>query len=334
MPKDRLPPPAWPRRRGLVLAGGGLKAAYAAGVLEQLLPALGHKADQTAFSHVEACSSGIFNAAMMGQGREGPEIGQKWRSYRPLRALSVNWSQLIQLFWAESLFTFDRMMDNVVLSKTRHGWGLTLPFDACDPDCTYRFNAYDFTSHAVVSFAPNELEENQFLACVALPRWFPPVALDVDEGKVPGPPCAADVIGDLGACKRKHVFVDAVFATDSNAAVLVEADLDEIWVIWTVDVRGQWRDGWVNNYFRLLEQAAASAYRRERQVICDAGFTPANTVDAGAPCPPKILYEIAGDVPHHYLFGFTRGGVCRAVDQGAADAWAYLDRHRGLWGQP
>ena len=157
------------------------------------------------------------------------------------------------------------------------------------------------------------------------------MALDVDEGEFPAA-LRTDVIDELGACKRKHVFVDAVFATDSNAAVLVEADLDEIWVIWTVDVRGQWRDGWANNYFRLLEQAAASAYRRERQVICDAGFTPANTVDAGAPRPPRILYEIAGDVPHHYLFGFTRGGVCRAVDQGAADAWAYLDRASGSVG--
>ena len=121
MPEDRLPPPAWPRRRGLVLAGGGLKAAYAAGVLEQLLPALGHTADQQRVQPRRGVQFGSLQRGDDGPGQRGTRSAETWRSYRPLRALSVNWSQLIQLFWGESLFTFDRMMDNVVLSRRAMG---------------------------------------------------------------------------------------------------------------------------------------------------------------------------------------------------------------------
>ena len=177
------------------------------------------------------------------------------------------------------------------------------------------FNAYDFTRHALVSFSPETLDEEAFKACIALPRWFPPVHRS------------------LGPDEPTDVLVDAVFATDSNAAALIEPDLEleEIWVIWSVDVRGIWRKGWVGNYFRMLEQSAAAAYRRERELIIKAGFTPANAVPKGAGPPPKILYEIGGDVPAHYLFTFTQGAVRRAVDQGFNDAATYLEEHRHLW---
>ena len=305
------------RRRGLVLAGGGLKVAYAGGVLERLLPALEHNAPRASFAHVQACSSGVFNAAMMAQGKDGPDIGEAWRGLRPLRALSVNWSQVWRLFRADSLLTWNRFMKNVVRPST-DGWGLEFPKGPTHRGCEYVFNAYDFTRHALVSFTPATLDEEAFKACIALPRWFPPVHLAL------GPDEATDVV------------VDAVFATDSNAAALVDPalELNEIWVIWTVDVQGTWRNGWVSNYFRMLEQAAAAAYRGERDLIIKAGFTPASAVPKRVGPPPKILYEIGGDVPAHYLFTFTRGAVRRAVRQGFDDTTMYLNTYRHLWATP
>jgi predicted acylesterase/phospholipase RssA len=313
--RNDLDPRPAERRRGLVLAGGGMKAAYAGGVLERLLPALGHTAGGSSFRHVQACSSGVFNAAMMAQGKEGPDIGEAWRRVRPLRGLSPNWSQLWKVFRADSLLKYDRFMKNVVKLKTRDGWGLEFPLSPSDPACKYVFNAYDFSRHALVAFSAESLDEEAFKACVALPRWFPPVDLPPAEGQPP------------------DVFVDAVFATDSNAAVLADEDLglEEIWVIWTVDVQGVWRNGWANNYFRMLEQSAAAAYRRERDLICKADFVPAHDVERGAARPSKILYEISGDVPVHYLFTFTRGAMRRAVRQGFEDADRYLLEHLHLW---
>jgi hypothetical protein len=149
-----------------------------------------------------------------------------------------------------------------------------------------------------------------------LPRWFPPIRLDVPRGE--------------------DVWVDAVFATDSNAAELGRLDqpVRDIWVIWTVDISGEWRNGWRANYFRMLEQAAAAAYRREREELIHRGYVPAaqamQEMKRGCPRPHRILYEIVGDVPVHYLFTFFRRQVSRAVDQGAREATAYLDRYAEL----
>ena len=50
-------------KRALVLAGGGLKVAFQAGVLEVWLDEAG-----VTFDHVDAASGGCFNAAMLCQG--------------------------------------------------------------------------------------------------------------------------------------------------------------------------------------------------------------------------------------------------------------------------
>ncbi len=299
-----MPAVAPPPRRALVLAGGGTKAAFTAGVLEVLLPTLGEDGDHKAFVRVEAASSGVFNAAMMAAGRSPGQIGDNWRKLRPLRALSVNWPQLPLLSKGRSLLTWNRFMRHVVTSP--RGWGLFRSAGAWQPDgCDYHFNAYNFSDQRLVSFDAAQLDKDRFLACIALPRWFPPVKLD---GKV---------------------HVDAVFTTDSNAdAVLDVADLEEIWVIWTVDVRGRWHNGYVSNYFRLLEQSAAGAYGRERKRILDAGFVPANEA---TPQHRKILYEIAGDVPAHYLLTLFRRTVRNAVKQGTNDATEYLQKYKHLW---
>jgi hypothetical protein len=133
----------------------------------------------------------------------------------------------------------------------------------------------------------------------------------------------------------QDTWVDAVFASDSNAASLgsVEPALDDIWVIWTVDITGQPTQGW-RAYFRVLEMAAAAAYRREREYLTDRGFLPAaqalEHVEAGGARPPHVLFEIAADVPVHYLFTFFRRQVRQAVRQGEQVAREYLERYRKL----
>ena len=284
-----------------MLAGGGTKAAYAAGVLEVLLPTL-DPVRQRPFARVEATSSGIFNAAMMAAGQDAGEIADNWLRLRPLRALSPNWLQLPLLFWGRSLLTWNRFMRNVV--KRPSGWGLTFPVRATDGRA-YHFNAYNVSDQRLVSF--DELDETRFKACIALPRWFPSEMID----------------------HQRHV--DAVFATDSNAAAVLDVDgLDEIWVIWTVDVSGTWHNGWVSNYFRILEQSAAASYRRERKHILAHDFIPA----AHATEHDKVLFEIAGDVPAHYLFTFFGRTVRNAVKQGSDDATRYLEDHAKLWSRP
>jgi hypothetical protein len=50
--------------------------------------------------------------------------------------------------------------------------------------------------------------------------------------------------------------------------------------------------------------------------------------------PDHVLFEIAGDVPVHYLFTFLRRQVQRAVNQGERDAERYLNEYETLWRLP
>lgn len=289
------------RRNGLVLAGGGVKVAFQAGVLGVLLGERG-----IPFTHVNASSSGVLNALLMAKHRgDGRAIADEWRRTRPTRGMAVNW-QALRPFKGTSLLKNTRLLENIVKKDWR-------AFPVRDEARRYKFYAYNLTEEKVHSFPLDELDDDKLLACIALPRWFPPVVLDRSTGG------------------GRDTWVDAVFASDSNAASLgsVDPPLDDIWVIWTVDITGQPTQGW-RAYFRVLEMAAAAAYRREREHLIDQGFVPAAQALKAKVRPPHVLFEIAADVPVHYLFTFFRRHVQQAVHQGEQVARNYLTTYRRL----
>ena len=55
-----------PKRRSLIMAGGGIKVAFQAGVLQVWLDEAGLK-----FDHVDGASGGLFNLSMYCQGMSG-----------------------------------------------------------------------------------------------------------------------------------------------------------------------------------------------------------------------------------------------------------------------
>ena len=77
------------------------------------------------------------------------------------------------------------------------------------------------------------MDEDRLVSAVSLPMWFPPVKINGDN------------------------YIDAVYVTDANVehAVMVEK-ADEIWAIWTVSTRDEWRPGFVAQYFHIIEAAA------------------------------------------------------------------------------
>ena len=61
--------------RSLILAGGGLKVAFQAGVLQVWLDEAG-----IVFDHADGASGGCFNLAMYCQGLSGKQIADNWRT--------------------------------------------------------------------------------------------------------------------------------------------------------------------------------------------------------------------------------------------------------------
>ena len=108
------PPSNMPRKRSLILAGGGLKVAFQAGVMQVWLDEAELK-----FDHADGASGGCFNLAMYCQGMSGKQIADNWRTLDPAAGVSLNWQQYARLFFAKSLFTMDAYRTKVF---TR--WGL------------------------------------------------------------------------------------------------------------------------------------------------------------------------------------------------------------------
>jgi predicted acylesterase/phospholipase RssA len=266
--------------RSLILAGGGTKVAFQAGVLQAWLD----EAELT-FDHIDAASGGVLNLVMLCQGMTGTEVADNWRAYHPLRAIDPDLAQWLVLPFAKSLFRLGRFRRNV-LGKWDLDWN-----EVRASRLAATFNLYDFTQHRHEIVEPSEMTEDKLISAISLPVWFPPVSVD------------------------GRTFVDAVFVTDANLEEAIRRGANEIWVIWTVSRRGRWGRGPVAHYFQMIEAMAngqlnAILARIERS-------NQALERNEHAEFDRRIdVRMLRSEVPLHYLLNFTHDRVRAAVELG------------------
>ncbi|HET6855052.1 MAG TPA: patatin-like phospholipase family protein [Pyrinomonadaceae bacterium] len=277
-------------KRSLMLAGGGLKIAFQAGVLQVWLDEAGIE-----FEHGDGVSAASFNLAMWVQGFSGTQIADNWRRFRPFAAVDVNWSQLLlRSFYAKSFFELSPFR-----KKFFREWGLDFEKIRASPrDAT--FNVYNFSTHTLRPVEPDELTEDLLIATASLPVWFPPVQIDGET------------------------YIDAVFNTATNLEEAIRRGADELWVIWTTSQRGQWRNGFLGNFFGIFEATTNHAYKQMLARIAASN----EAIASGAPGEfGRIIRvrEIKSEVSLHYLFNFSQRRFREEVEHGVASARAWCD---------
>jgi predicted acylesterase/phospholipase RssA len=266
-------------KRALILAGGGLKVAFQAGVLQVWLDEAGIE-----FDIADGASGGVFNLAMWCTGKTGMQIADAWRRTRPLDFFAINPRPWV------ALSSLDRFRERV-LPSWEVDWNRIVREQAT-------FNAFNFTEQKLVTRCPSEMNDDWLLACVSLPTWFPPVRIGND------------------------LYVDSVYATDSNLEAAIANGADELWVIWTVSTRGKWRNGLFDHYFQTIEMAANWRVKDLKRRIKESNAL----VDAGGRgefdrhIDLKIL---RAEVPLHYLFVFNADTLREAVERGVEHARAW-----------
>ena len=275
------------KKRSLILAGGGMKVAFQAGVLQVWLDEAG-----LTFDHADGASGGTFNLAMYCQGMSGARIADNWRNLSPHLGVDFNLAEYGKLFYAESLFTLDRYREKVF-----PGWELDWDrIRASDREAT--FNVYNFSRHELEVLTPDRMTEDYLAACVSLPMWFPPVIIDGDT------------------------YIDPVFITDANLEEAIRRGADELWVIWTVSERDEWNDGFVANYFQIIETSANGHFRRSLRRIEEnnAAIAEGRDGEFGRRIELEIL---KAEVPLHYLINLSPDRLEQAVNRGveAARRW-------------
>ncbi|WP_369255328.1 patatin-like phospholipase family protein [Geodermatophilus amargosae] len=271
-------------KRALILAGGGLKVAFQAGVLQVWLDEAG-----LTFDDADGASGGVFNLAMYCQGMTGRQIADNWRLADPKRGIAPNWRGLARGPFAPSLFTLDKYRRNVF-----RDWGLDWDRIRSSPHRA-TFNAYDFSRNRLTVREPATLDEDFLVAAVSLPMWFPPVVIDGDT------------------------YIDAVYITDANLEEAIRRGADELWVVWTVSQQRVWRPGFLAQYFQVIETAANGHFQRVLDRIA-ASNALGDRGEFGRHVEVKVLQA---EVPLHYLVTFSQDRVAEVVNRGvrAARAW-------------
>jgi predicted patatin/cPLA2 family phospholipase len=278
-------------KRSLILAGGGLKVAFQAGVLQVWLDEAGLR-----FDHVDGASGGVFNLAMYCQGMSGTRIADNWRRTPLLEGIQLNLPRLDTIGVAPSLFTLDGYRRSVFPA-----WGLDWrAISQSRVEAT--FNVYNFSKHELEVLGPSRMNEDFLCACVSLPMWFPPVKID------------------------GQIYIDSVFITDANIEEAIRRGASEIWVIWTVSRKSEWNDGFIANYFQIIETSANGHFKR----ICRRIEQNNQQISGGAPSEfgrHIDLKVLAAEVPLHYLVNLDADRLAEAVNLGVQQARRWCGQH-------
>jgi predicted acylesterase/phospholipase RssA len=266
--------------RSLIMAGGGLKVAFQAGVLEVWLDEAG-----LAFDHVDGASGGCFNLAMYCQGLTGRQIADNWRSLDPFLPVDLNVEEFWRVGHTLSLFSYDNFRRQVLPF-----WGIDWARINASPKLG-TFNLLNYSKKRLEVVTNAQMDEDRLISSVSLPMWFPPVVIGGDR------------------------YIDAVYISDANVEEAIRRGADEIWAIWTVSTRDEWRPGFVAQYFHIIETVADTNFFTIWRRIEESN----RRIAAGEPGEfgrPIALKLLQAEVPIHYLLNFSSDRMAEAVNLG------------------
>ena len=287
------PPPgdAGPRR-SLVLAGGGMRVAYQAGVLRALDEA------GLRFAHADGTSGGTINLAMLFSGLTPVEMCDRWRTLDVHGFASlVPLEEYLRAWDMTAMGDADGMVAKVFphlgidLAKIRAATGMAGTFNVCN------FNRK--TNEAI----PHDRMDLDFLvAGTSLPIFFPPVR------------------------KGETSYCDSVWIKDSNLMEAVRRGAEEIWLVWCIGNSAAYHPGAFRQYVHMIEISANGALFEEFDRLRELNGRIARGDSPFGQRAPVRLHVIRPEHPlpldPDYFLGRIDGATLIAL--GYRDACGYL----------
>jgi hypothetical protein len=288
-------------RRALVLAGGGIRVAWQAGVVQAL-----DEAGLT-FAHGDGTSGGIFTLGMLMSGVRPSELGQRWRtlkvrrfiSFLPLRRYArfpTNWAAF---GGAEGVRSGVLPHLGVDVAAIRQHSGMT-----------GTFNVADFDSKICVAIPHDEIDLDRMIAGVSLPIFLPAVQ------------------------SGGRTWTDAVWIKDANLLEAVRRGCTELWLIWCIGNTPLWGTGPLEQYVHMIELSANGALFAELAAIADINARRANGEQVLGSSEPIVLHVVKPDLPLPLDPDFVAGRISAEalVAMGYRDGWRYLSKrsHSGV----
>jgi predicted acylesterase/phospholipase RssA len=212
-------------KRSLVLAGGGMRVAYQAGVVRALSEA------GLRFHHIDGTSGGTINLAMLLSGHEPDDVCERWRTLNPKGFMSLlplkDYSRSIR--WpalGSATGVTEKVFPHLGIDAAtiRSAHGLVGTFNLCN-----------FSRKVNQVVEHTEIDRELLVAGISLPILMP----SVRHG------------GDF--------FTDAVWIRDANVLEAVRRGSDEIWLIWCIGNTARYFNGLFRQYVHMIEMSANGA---------------------------------------------------------------------------
>ncbi|MEX0789564.1 MAG: patatin-like phospholipase family protein [Actinomycetota bacterium] len=283
--------PAGPRR-SLLLAGGGMRVAYQAGVIRALFE------EGLTFAHADGTSGGIMNLGMLLSGLSPDEICERWRT------LDVKGFSSLLL-----LKEYLKLPSAMAMADADGIRGKVFPHLGIDPDriraaegIQGTFNVCNYTTKVNEAIPHQQIDEDYLVASITLPVIMPPV-----------------VIG--GA-----LYVDSVWIKDTNVYEAVRRGAEEIWLVWCIGNHAEYRPGILEQYVHMIEMSANGVLNEELRWLNEVNERILAGDPVGGREKPIRLHVIRPEFPlpldPDYFLGRIDGKTL--VGMGYRDAKRYL----------
>jgi len=279
-------------RRSLILAGGGMRVAYQAGVLKAL-----HEAG-LGFFHADGTSGGTINLAMLLSGLSPEEMCERWRTLRvrdfasllPLR-------DYLKGLRAPALGDADGIVRKVFPhlgidpARIRTAQGIAGTFNVCN-----------YTRKTNEAIPHTNIDLELLVAGISLPIFMPPVR------------------------RGESLYLDSVWIKDANLSEAVRRGAEELWLVWCIGNTAAYRNGPFNQYVHMIEISAAGSLNQELDWICDLNARIARGDSPYGQTQAIRLHVIKPEYPLPLDPDFYAGRIDAAtlIDMGYADARRYL----------
>jgi predicted acylesterase/phospholipase RssA len=279
-------------KRSLILAGGGMRVAYQAGVIRALLES------GLTFAHADGTSGGTINLAMMLSGLSPAEMCDRWRtldvhdfgSLMPLRQY-LNVPNMMGMGSADGIINEVFPHLGIDISRVNAIEGVGGTFNVCN----YSRKVSEVITH-------DQIDLDLLVAGISLPILMPPVQIGND------------------------FYVDSVWIRDANLMEAVRRGADELWVVWCIGNIGVYKGGAFNQYVHMIEISANGALFGEFDQINEINGRILKGETPFGHTRPIRLHLIKPRYPlpldPDYFLGLIDGATLIAM--GYADASRYL----------
>jgi predicted acylesterase/phospholipase RssA len=228
-------------KRSLVLAGGGMRVAYQAGVLRALAE------DGLRFFHGDGASGGTINLAMLLSGLSAEEMCERWatldvKDFVSLLPVRRYLRGPTQLAYGDADGLVEKVFPHlgIDVDRIRAARGMA-----------GTFNVVDYATKTNHAIPHTEIDLDLLVAGISLPIMLPPVTA------------------------RGSLYTDSVWIKDANLLEAARRGADEIWLVWCIGNTSVYRRGMLNQYVHMIELSANGSVAEELERIEEQGDPPA-----------------------------------------------------------